>query len=461
MMLRFVRLCWVVLLCLVAMPRSAHAGGLSTIGYMPDYYTAVTNLPVASYVNPGAIRGDGSLRWFVDGSLIYHHASFDRAKSDTPEPADAMGANTGKATMNNWLALALPSATMSYRNWSIGVGLYAPVGGNLSWDKNDKFKDNKKYVGAVDSTARWHDIQTAWTTLYVTSAVAYTVPKIRLSFGVSANAVYTDVQLTQAVTLAFNDSLDSEGRLYARVSGWTGSFGLGTQWEALRNKLWLGLSYQAPPGLWNPVSLHGSMKTSFSSGQNKNDITVDQNFADTIFAGVRVRPVPMFELRVSGYWERSSVVRGQCLSRGNKGCDLDHNGFAETNSGALANFVRQWHNDLGARVAGSVFLAQRYEVYGAVSWDGNAIPMRTLEPGLFDGNDLGFTIGGRAKLTSRLDLGLNYMYQFMISRDSTGKSQLANFALPNHLPNSGGKYEQWLGILNLNLMGHYDLGLGR
>jgi long-subunit fatty acid transport protein len=230
-------------------------------------------------------------------------------------------------------------------------------------------------------------------------------------------------------------------------------------WEALsEQRLVLGLSYQSPPGGWDEgMRYEGTLRTNFGTGVNRDKIHLDQTFPDIIQAGLRTRPIPGWELRLSANYQRFSVVRGQCLARAGSRCRVSDDGTVGANAGAFANYVRRWHDTFGARVASSVFVREVHEVFAAVSFDGTAIPDSTLEPGLPDGNDLGFTLGANLRLTKTLDLGLSYMFLYMLPRDNRGKSIVSDFAAPTHLPSADGQYTGWMGMANISLRGHYDL----
>ena len=40
-------------------------------------------------------------------------------------------------------------------------------------------------------------------------------------------------------------------------------------------------------------------------------------------------------------------------------------------------------------------------------------------------------------------------------RDNRGESKLTSYKAPNHVPSPEGRYEQWVGIVNLNVTGRF------
>ncbi len=443
---------------LLAPPSRARASGFSTIGLVPDHYSPITTSPVAVSTNPAALRASAArLTLSLDGTMAYRRATYFRTESDVPEPDDAAGANTGLSKLSNVFAVPNIASSLTLGDFTLGAGVFVPFGGAATWDQNEAFRGDRNYVGAVDSPARWHNLSGLWATGTASVAAAYELKKTGLSVGVTGSYVYTQLEITQATTFVLDDNLTNEGRMHTKLTGSTGSFGLGLHWEALQDKLWTGLSYQAPPGLWQGQALAGRLRTDYGSGRGNNDIRLRQNFPDIMQGGVRYRPDPRFELRATGNWQRFSAVRSQCLIRGESECRVKQNGLTATkNPEVFANFVRRWHDSFGARLAASAFVNARWELFTAVSWDGTAVPIGTLEPGLLDGHDVAGTLGTRIGITDNFVLGTSYMHQVMIPRDSTGKSTLANNDYPNHLPSAGGRYKQTVGVLNLNLELRFD-----
>ncbi len=81
-----------------------------------------------------------------------------------------------------------------------------------------------------------------------------------MSIGVSGNFIFSSVSYMQAKNPGGSGDPDTarEGRAQLEVSGFGGSFGLGMMTEAVEHRLWLGVSYQAQPGL-GPQTLAGTL----------------------------------------------------------------------------------------------------------------------------------------------------------------------------------------------------------
>jgi long-chain fatty acid transport protein len=448
--------CLVVLACL--MPSLARAGGFSTSSYAPDHQTAVTTTPNATYINPAALTNVQGLRLFFDGTVAYRSAQYTRTKSDTPKPPGAPNTNEGKATLHN--TFGVPTFALAYTvdDLAIGFGVFLPFGGAVSWDERKKFEDDPVYIGAVDSTARWHTIEALMATGYISAGFAYHLGR-GVSLGLSGNLVYTRLELTQAMSASLDDNVLNEGRANLQLDGWNGSFGAGLQWEMLPQVAWLGLSYQAPPGLWQGMLTEGDLNANFRTGLTTERIRLEEDFPDIINAGLRLRPSTPWELRLSGNYQRFSSVKSQCLARERIGpCTIGGSGLAEPNSGPFVNLVRRWNDTWGARLAASHFFGQqgRYEVLAAAAYDGSAVPDQTLEPGVVDGHDLIGTLGGHITFARRFILGASFTQLWMIPRDNSGKSRLAHFSSPNRLPSADGRYKQMVSLFNLNFEARFN-----
>ena len=221
---------------------------------------------------------------------------------------------------------------MKFGDFAVALSLLAPMPGLQDWGGNSAFKNNNDYPGARDGSARWFMIQGNQTLLYTTLAASYTIPSIRLSFGVGANLIYQSVRLLRARTGRGDDALAQEGRINMKVSGLSGSFALGTQWEILANKLFLGLSYQAPPGLYKGMNLHGTLGTWLLTDKpGTEDVTLKQILPDIVRWALRYREDGRYELRLFGDYTRWSTMERQCLVKKGTTCDASSDDPPEGN----------------------------------------------------------------------------------------------------------------------------------
>ncbi|HEX6245258.1 MAG TPA: outer membrane protein transport protein, partial [Polyangiales bacterium] len=248
-------------LFVLSQPPRAHAGGFENARFGSERGHAVTPTPLAVYYNPAALSATRKVHIAIDGVLALHGQQYTRSESTVPEPADAQGANLGRAKSLDVLGAPTLAASVKLGDFALGAGLFVPFGGFVGWQGNDAFKGNMKYPGAQDGRARWHAIDASTAFLYLSAGASYQIRPIRLSLGVGINAIYGAASLARAQTAARDDDVSAEGRSLIDVSGWMASFSAGLMWEAIEHKLWIGASYQAPPGFYSEMTLRGEVRT--------------------------------------------------------------------------------------------------------------------------------------------------------------------------------------------------------
>ena len=79
------------------------------------------------------------------------------------------------------------------------------------------------------------------------------------------------------------------------------------------------------------------------------------------------------------------------------------------------------------------------------------MPDETLDPGLADSETLSGALGARVALGQSLYLAASYTHIYYFPRDNTGRSRLAEALPPTRRADGGGKYTQWIGLVNMNL----------
>jgi long-subunit fatty acid transport protein len=446
---------------LLAISARASASGFDFARFGSDRAHAASTSAFATYYNPAALAASPH-KFQISGDfmLALHGASYDRTASTTPVPAGAQGANTGKSKLFDVIAGPALAASFRWKDFAGGLGAFAPMTGQQSWGGNGAFNGNTSYPGAQDGSARWHLIQGSQQSIYFTASAAYNLRKIGLSLGASANLVYNTVSAVRAATASLDDNLANEGRIDVNVKGLVGSFGVGALWEVWRERLWLGLSYQSPPGGYNGMKLDGKVRTNFSGMPSSTKASLYQTLPDILRFALRYKDAKRrYELRLFGDFERWSLFKNQCASKRGTKCEVDEDG-APTGGALSKNIIsaypRNWHNAWGLHAGGNYWFTEAWEAFVTVGYDGNAIPLGMLEPSIMDGQQLSAQLGGRYYFGSRLALSLAYTQSYWLPRDSTGKSQLDQLQSPGKLPTADGKYEQWLGLFNAFVEVYFD-----
>jgi long-chain fatty acid transport protein len=432
---------------------TADASGFAAAKFGGEHGNPTESNPTALYYNPAGIAFSEGTHVYGDLSIALRHATWTHAQSkyDVPEPPGAEGANYGKGTLTNVFAGPAFGATTKLGDLALGIGLFVPFGGRAKWDQNDKFANSTTYPLAVDGVQRWHSIEGAITFLYLTAGAAYKLGPF--SIGVSGNLIFSSIRSLQAKTLATgNNDVDQEVRSDLDVSGKQGSFAVGLMWEAVEKKLWIGASYQAAPGI-GEMKMKGTLTNSAAAGVAVDRVDFHQQMPDIVRFGARFRPVPDLELRLFGDFTRWSRMVTQCASLEDRSCDLKQDGSPATGSGTVINLYRAWRDTIGIRAGASKWLSPEVELFAGLGFESYAVPDNTLDPQLPDANTISISAGGRFEVADKLWIGAGYMHIQYLDRDNTGKSILDD---PKVHPTTrrvdgGGKYTQWIGVLNVNV----------
>lgn len=438
---------------LVLVASTAHASGFATARFGGEQGHPTASNPTAVYYNPAAMTGADGTHLFADGMFVLRHASYthDPAPSDSPTPAVARRANSGEASLTNLAAVPMLGATTRIGRLALGAGFYVPFGGGETWDENSELADHPLYPGPVDGVQRWYTISGSIQSLYFTLAAAYPLGDTGLSLGLSGNAIHSSVDTTTARTVLGNDDVSIEGRSHLDVSGWQASFGVGALYEAVQKKLWFGASYQSRPNVAGGMVLHGELENAFSGAVDATAVDFRQDLPDVIRFGMRYRPEPHLELRLFGDYTRWSALTDQCVSRRDEPCTLNADGSAAAGSGAIQNVPRHWHDAFGVRAGMSSWLRPEIEVFTGAGYDSNAIPDSTLEPSLMDYDDVSFALGARYELAPGFLVAASYTQFANVPRENRGESEHPEQAAPSNGPDAGGRYSEWVGLVNLDL----------
>jgi long-chain fatty acid transport protein len=427
------------------------AAGFDTARFGSEHGHAAAPNPFGVYYNPAAISGARRVHLSLDLSLLSHGAYYDRTETTVAPPADAAGANTGKSKAIDAAPLPTLAASFRFGDFTLGAGAYAPISGQQRWQGNDDFRGNTSYPGAQDGTARWHLIHGDVVLLNTTVAGAYHIRPARLSLGVGLNANYMRLRITRALAPSLDDDLSVEQRVRIEGTTVTASFSAGFVVEPILGKLWIGASYQSPPGFYREMQLDGTVRTSLGGTVAENDSTIHQYWPDVLRWAVRTKPAERYELRLSGDVTRWSRLERQCVTQRGHKCDVDGRGMEKSGASLISNQIRNWNDSFGVRAGGSYYPSPRSEVFVGLGYDSNAIPDATLDPTILDGHKLSAALGGRMQLADSFGLLASYTHIQQLERDITGKSELDDPSLGSlsRLPSGGGVYSQWYGYFAL------------
>ena len=441
----------------LATPAPAFASGFAAAEFGGEHGNVVTTNPTALYFNPAGIAFGEGTRLYVSGVLALRRASWSHAQaaSETPEPPGAEGADTGEARFSNLFGAPALAATTWIRRLAVGGAFYVPFGGRVHWDPNPRFANDPNFPLAADGVQRWHIIQGAVTSFYFTLGAALRLGPVAL--GVTGNLVRSSVSIQQAKSFNPQQVVDplNEGRIGIDVAGTHASFGVGAMVEAVRERLWLGASYQAQPGL-GAITLDGTLSTSMGAVvAAPRPVTYTHALPDIVRAGLRARPTwgrRAIELRVFGDLTRWSRLQSQCVSVQGAPCAVFPDGTDATPDGTtIQNIRRRWKDTYGANLGVSYWLTDAVEVFGGAGFATAASPDETLDPMMPDARNIRFAAGSRFAVPGGFHITAGLTTVQYATRDNTGRSTLTDAQLPTRRPDGGGHYELWLGLFQVSL----------
>ncbi len=443
-----------VVLAAVASMRDADAAGLATARFGAEQGSVVTTNPTALYYNPAGIGFSEGIHLFLDGQIALRSLTWDHAPapSDPPDAPQNVG-NSGHAPLFNVFGAPARGATAKLGNFAFGAGLFVPFGGQEHFAQVSNFTNSDpSLAGAVDGVQRWHVIEAKQAFIYATAGVAYRLGP--LSFGVTGNVIPSSVSLTKAQNIGPTQlpNTASEGRADLDVSGTFGSFGAGVMVEAIEDRLWLGASYQAQPGMGSEA-LNGTLNISAGgSSTPQQAVTLTQSMPDIVRAGVKWRVKSDLELRLYGDYTRWSVMKSQCIGVEGKPCQVFPDGSDASGLGyTILNIRRNWNDTYHGHFGGSYWVKPEIELFAGAGFDTAATPDTTLEPSVADAFTIEGSVGGRFFLFNYLYFAASYTNLQYLNRDNTGLSILANAQGPTVQADGGGKYTQWVGVFDLNV----------
>jgi long-chain fatty acid transport protein len=452
----------VLCLAVVAATHDAAAAGFATQHFGGEQGSVVSTNPTAVYYNPAGIGFSEGIHLYADGDLALRNATWTHV-APQPGPSDqpqSQAGNTGTAHLFNVFMGPAIAATMKVGNLAFGAGFFVPFGGRVNWGTNDNASSALPLTAA--GVQRWHMIDASLAFIQVSAGAAYKLGP--LSVGATGNFINSQITESQARTIPGIIDSTNEARASLDVGGNNGSFAAGAMLEAVPNRLWIGASYQAQPGL-GPQVLKGSFTLASGpppfypqNGSLTKNVDFHQSLPDVFRAGVRVRATPTIELRLFGDYTRWSKLTSQCINYSQNGdaCLVHSDGTDATPaSSVVTNIPRNWKDTYGAHLGGSYWLKPEIELFAGVGYETGASPDTTMEPGSMDANNVDIALGGRFMVERRLYLAISYTQLQFQDRNVTS-SQLSavngkTLSLPTYQQDGNGQYTQWVGVVDFNL----------
>ncbi len=447
-------------------PATVLAGGYATARFGGDHGHAASDHVSSIYYNPAGLAFGSGTRVYVEGLFAFRQATYNRSVdaidnlgTGTPNEDDAiLNANRGAAELNNFLVAPFlgVSTDLGIDGLGLGFGIYAPFGGQASWDGDDTFDGNEEIPGAADGSQRWASIEGFHRVIFATLAASYRLSNPRLSIGVGVNLVQQSLETVRARNTNGTDDLFGsggnivEGRTLLEGSGTSVSMGVGVAWQAT-DALRIGLSYQSMPG-FGESELDGTLTSQFGGGPRLvAETTLQLIVPDIARFGLVYQASPKVEIRLAADYQRWGQFEQHCLlaREGASECSLAEDGSqAEDGAGIILAIPRDWNDTFGVRVGASYWLTERFEAFGGVGYDSNAIPDETLEAGFFDMNKIITTLGVRYDMMGgKVKLNGSFTNVFYFDREIGPRTM--DPALPSRNPDGAGSYEQLINFLTV------------
>ena len=447
--------------------RQAEASGFLTSRFGADHgHPALAN-PYAVYFNPGALGGLRGTHIVADGVLALRHIDYTRPASAL-SPSDKatlndpnyVKYNTGKNAADNILASPYIGAVTDFgtKSFRLGFATYVPFGGSIKWSKVSEF-DNEPYAkGAVDGSQRWANISGRALNLYNTLAFAYHIESARLSFGISASFIYSNVNSVRARNVDGSDDVLGpngalvEGRALLETAGIGMTMGAGVYWEPKDDgKLRLGLSYMAPANFGQDMRLKGTLDQQFGTSAEKAtpmDVELVQRLPDVVRLGAAYRVTPKVELRADAQYERWSLFNRNCVVKPGQPCVLGSNGQADA-AQVVLGVPRSWRDAFGARAGAAFWPIEPLELFGSVGMGTAAVPKGTMDPSAYDAMNIYGTLGARYKFSPHFALAGSFTHIQYLSV-TVEDSFLYRYDAPSKSPSAAGEYNSRVTLMNVN-----------
>ena len=454
----------------------AFAAGFAAARFGGERGNPTETNPTTIYYNPAGFGMSEGTNIYLDANTAFRSITYDRPsdvisdQNPFPDDADknarALDANSGESTLSNIIVAPMLGLTTDFGldlPVKLGLGVYAPFGGQSDWDKQGS---SDEFPGAEDGSQRWYSIDGTIQTIALSGALAYHLESARVSFGLSGSLLLSKVDTLRARNSDGSDNLENsgvhaEGRTWLDVSSTDYNLGAGVLWEVWRRKAWLGLSYQAAPNFDGKMEMDGTLTSLLGTAKKQeSDVIFTQALPDVLRFGLRVRPKAAYEIRVFGDWTRWSKFENQCLANSTvediyTACEVNEDGgFAnpDADTGNVVQvFDRSYTDAWGVRLGGSYWLNKALELQVGAGYDSNAVPDKTIDAALLDMNKVTASLGGVYQFTDWMAFGMSGTNVFYFERDLTDATGNDSLELPSKQPGNQGIYTQNIFLINTNM----------
>lgn len=468
------RLATVLLFAAAAlMPATARAGGFAATRFGGEHGHPATDDPTAVYYNPAGLAYGHGTRILVEGLFVYRTADYTRDPGDIDKAnptADEIAANSGDATLANTIVSPFLGVATDFgvEGLGVGLGVFAPFGGQTAWDKADQFEGNTQFPGAVDGSARWSSIEAEQRSVYFALGGGWRTKNGRFGVGASFNFISSNLLMVRARNIDGSDNLLNsqggvqEGRALLDLKNKTFSVGVGVMVKPTECSR-VGLSYQSQPG-FGELGFAGTLTNQYgASAPFTVDVEMRQTLPDSVRLGGEWDVSDKLSLHGALEYQRWSVFTDQCLVQtgleGGAKCSFEpatgtgnRGPLAADGKNVLVNIARDWKDTYGIRAGGSYHVNDKLELNGGLLFDSNAVPDETLEPALIDMNKIIAQAGSRYEISKKLTLNTTLGYVGYFARETSPRSPALDAVVaPNRNPDMAGKFDVMVAYLLVGL----------
>jgi long-chain fatty acid transport protein len=445
----------VLLALAAALPEGrARASGFLTDQFGSDHGQPALANAYSVYFNPAAMVGVYGSQLTVDGVLAARSLDYDRtssALSPSSRPpaggADYTAANTGKAHLFNVLTAPFAGFVTDFggSHARLGVAVYVPFGGEVSWGKNSAYANSTVAPGAYDGTQRWSSISALTSSIYSTAALAYRFDEARLGVGASFSVIRTGLADVRARDpdgsddILASNGVNKEGRSDLDVSGVEVGAAIGAYWEATADgSLRLGASYTSRPN-FGTMRLHGTFKLDPAS-PGGNPVDLLQAYPDIVRVGAAWRIRPDVEMRLDADWQRWSAFKDQCTVDPGTQCNVDSGGVAIGNTNNVKlDLPRDFKDSFKVRLGAAYWVVPQAELFASAALESSPTDAKNEDALIFDSTRLSGTIGARYSFSKHVDASLSYTDIHVVPVTVTD-SGFSTYAGINKSPSTNGNY---------------------
>lgn len=379
--------------CLI-LPQLVWANGLRLVsqdGFATargEAFTATADNPSAIYYNPAGItQVEGtSLRGGIYG--IYLNPTFT-----PPDTANNAG-NTYE--IENKLA-AVPQAYIVHSFddsiLSLGLGLYAPFGGDISWPQNTGFR-----AVTLESSLQY---------LSVNPVAAVKLPA-GFSIGAGATINYGTIKLGQGIRRnqlppPFTDYFRFEG------DGWSLGYNAGLLWQP-HPKISLGAMLRSE----SSVNFDGHSDVLFYPvvpANYKSPAEMEMEFPLIAVAGISYRPSPKWNLEFNADYTDWSSVGTVIIYQANP------NPNVQANPSLILDWQPSWIYKFGA----THYLDDGWHISAGYVFNENSVPDKYYTPAAAD-LDRHFVSVGIGRVGESIDFDVAYQFGYGPDHTVTGST---------------------------------------